>query len=178
MATQAKWKRGDFFLLGKVTYLPDSKRIRIWFENHEVGETSAQVLWGSRPGQPDWPRVSVDSATRAALLVPTIPGHPTLEGETAEIPADVIRVATDVDYRAYVTRRAADWAKRVGRELAQIRESRGFSQEALARAAEMEEELIAAVESGRIEVSVTTITRLLQAMGANAPDWLLSKTSR
>jgi len=178
MATTPRWKRADFFLLGKVKYLPDSRHVRVWFENHEIGETAAQILWGSRPGQPDWSRVAVDSATRAALLVPTLPDFPTLEGEVAEIPADVIRVATDVDYRAYVTRRAAGWAKRIGRELTQIRESRGISQEALARAAEMEEELIAAIERGRLEIPLTTISRLVQAMGASLPDWLLSKTPR
>jgi DNA-binding XRE family transcriptional regulator len=167
-----------FFLIGKVKYLPDSKKLRVWFENHEVGETSAQILWGSRPGQPDWSRAAIDSATRAALLVPTVPGHPTLEGEIAEIPTDVIRVATDIDYRAYVSRRAADWAKRIGRELTQIRESRGLSQQALAQAAETEEELIAAIESGRIEIPLTTIIRLVRAMGANLPEWLLSKPSR
>jgi plasmid maintenance system antidote protein VapI len=167
MATKPAWKRGDFFLLDTVQFLPAAGKIRVWYENHEVGEAPAHVLWNGRAGEPDWRKARVDPQTRGALLVPTRPS-----GEVAEIPSDVIRAATDVDYHAYVSRRAAAWAKRVGDAIAQLREERGFSQKRLADAAQMDPNVVAAIERGRQECSAATIGKLIEAMGAKAPGWL------
>jgi DNA-binding XRE family transcriptional regulator len=144
--------------------------VRVWYENHEVGEAPAHVLWDGRPGQPEWRKARVDPETRGALLVPSRPS-----GEVAEIPSDVVRAATDVDYRAYVSRRAAAWAKRVGLTVAQLREARGMSQKKLADSCRLDPSVVAAIERGRQECSAATISRLIEAMGAKAPGWL--KTS-
>ncbi len=171
MSLKPTWNRGDYFLLDTVEYLPTQGKVRVWFDNHDVREVSVHVLWGSRSSQPDWKRVAVDADTRGALLVPRKNNKANGNG-AEEIPSDVIRAATDVDYRAYVTRRAALWAKRVGRELAQLRHKRGWSQEDLARAGRIEEGILAALETGKIECSLLTITRLVEAMGVSAPTWL------
>src|SRR5207247_3544481 len=73
MATKPAWKRGDFFLLDAVQFLPASGKLRVWYENHEVGEAPAHILWNGRAGEPDWQRASVDAETRGALLVPRRP---------------------------------------------------------------------------------------------------------
>src|SRR5438067_10153504 len=124
MASKPAWHRGDFFLLDAVQFLPAQGKLRIWYENHEVGEALAHILWNGRAAEPDWQRASVDAETRGALLVPTRPS-----GDVVEIPSDVVRAATDVDYRAYVSRRAAAWAKRVGRTIAELRQEKCISQE-------------------------------------------------
>jgi DNA-binding XRE family transcriptional regulator len=104
------------------------------------------------------------------LLVPTIPGHPTTEGDIAEIPGDVLRAATDVDYRAHLANRIARRAKVVGRQLAHLREERGLTQKAIAHSAGLEEWLIAGIESGRVEASLTMIARIVEALGASLQD--------
>ena len=167
MATKPAWNRGDFFLLDAVQFLPASAKLRVWYENHEVGEAPAHILWNGRAGEPDWQRASVDAETRGALLVPRRPS-----GDVVEIPSDVVRAATDVDYRAYVSRKAAAWAKRVGGAVAQLRLKKGISQERLAQAAGLDPSVVAAIERGRQECSAALIGKLIAAMGAKAPDWL------
>jgi DNA-binding XRE family transcriptional regulator len=170
MATTARWKREGFFLLEAVEYRPESGRARVRYRNQDVGEALVEALWRNRPGRPDWGKVRIDPQTHGALLVPTHPGHPTTEGDVAEIPGDVLRAATDVDYRAYLANRLARRAKEIGQRLAQIREARGLTQKTLALSAGVEEWLVAGIESGRLEASLTTMGQLLTAMGASLQD--------
>lgn len=102
LTTEPRWMRGDYFLLDAVAYDPGSNEVRVRFRNGDSVTAPVRDLWATRPGRADWSQVHVDPDTRGALLVPTLSGHPTLEGEIAEIPGDVIRRATDLDYRAYV----------------------------------------------------------------------------
>jgi DNA-binding XRE family transcriptional regulator len=167
MASKPGWKRGDFFLLDAVQFIPDRDLLRISYENHEVGETPAHVLWNGRPGRPDWSRARIDPDTRGALLVPTLPN-----GEEAEIPSDVVRAATDLDYRAYVTRRAALWGQRVGRKIAELRQTHRLTQQQLADIAAIDANVLSAIEKGRQECSLDLASRLFEAMGESVPDWL------
>jgi DNA-binding XRE family transcriptional regulator len=153
-----------------VEFLPASAKVRLRFGNGDVGEAAAQALWQDRPGLPDWVGVRIEPETGAALLVPTVPGHPTREGDVAEIPGDVIRAATDVDYRAFVARRAARWAKEWGQKLARLREERGLSQQQVASAAGIDRERLAGIEEGRVEFSLAQATRILTAMGGTVED--------
>src|SRR5260370_6850745 len=98
-----KWQRSDFLIIEAVDYRPEVDQVRVRFRNRDVGEITSSALWRGRPGQPDWNNVAIDPATRSALLVPTLLGHPTTEGPIAEIPSDVIRVALDADFRNYMT---------------------------------------------------------------------------
>jgi hypothetical protein len=101
-----KWRRSEFLIIEAVDYRPEVDEVRVRFRNGDVGELATSALWNERPGRPDWKNVAVDPATRSALLVPTVPGHPTTEGLIAEIPSDVIRVALDEDFRNYMAEKA------------------------------------------------------------------------
>jgi hypothetical protein len=107
--TRKKWERSNFFIVEAVEYRPDDDRVRVRFRNRDVREIETSTLWGKRPGLPDWTGVRIDAATKSALLVPTVQGQPTTEGEIAEIPSDVIREAADEDYRSFVQKQAAAW---------------------------------------------------------------------
>ncbi len=100
--SNARWMRGDYFLLDSIGYDPNTGQLRVRFRNGDLVSVLSTDLWQDRPGRPDWPMVQIDPDTRGAILVPTVAGHPTLEGDRAEIPGDVIRTATDAEYRAYV----------------------------------------------------------------------------
>jgi hypothetical protein len=102
--------RGDYFLMERVEYHPHDDRLSVRFRNADEVEIPGAALWRDRTGQPDWKLVKIDSVTQGALLVPTLPGQPTLEGETAEIPGDVIRAATDAEFRTYIESLAAQRA--------------------------------------------------------------------
>lgn len=103
MATSAsKWMRGDYFLLDTAEYQPASDQILVRFRNGDQVLVSIAELWGDRRGQANWRLIQVDPETQGAVLVPTLSGQPTIEGDVAEIPGDVIRAATDPDFRAYI----------------------------------------------------------------------------
>ncbi len=165
-----KWERSDFLLLDAVDYCPDPGLVRVRFRNQDVGEIQAVALWRDRPGLPDWSRVHIDPATHSTLLVPTLAGHPTLEGETAAIPSDVLRAGLDEDYRAHLARLAKSWAEQTGRQLAQMCQARGLSPAAVARRAGLDEASLAQIESGQAEPSLATVNKLLTALGACLDD--------
>ena len=134
--TKKKWQRSDFFILDAVEYRPEVDKVGVRFRNRDVGEVATGVLWSERPGLPDWNKVCIDPATRSALLVPTLPQHPRIEGAIAEIPSDVIRVAIDEDFRNYMADRAAEWTRTIGQWVAALRKSRGLTRQAVALAAQ------------------------------------------
>ena len=176
MANQHRWQRGDFFLLHSVQYVPKTRKLRVCFENFDVGEAPVHALWGGRSGEPDWKRVRIHEETRGALLVPTR-GPKAGARELAEIPADVVRAATDVDYRAYCARRAAAWAKRIGREITRLREKQGLTQESLARTSRLAKGVVSAIEDGRMEAPLATIAKLVEALGESLPVWLNARAN-
>src|ERR1700722_893680 len=100
--SNARWMRGDYFLLDSVAYEPNTGQLRVRFRNSDLVKVLTVDLWHDRPGRPDWHTVQIDPVTRGAIIVSTVAGHPTLEGDAAEIPGDVIRAATDAEYRSYV----------------------------------------------------------------------------
>src|SRR5437867_2404302 len=107
--TKKKWNQSNFFILNAVEYRPEVDQVWVRFRNRDVGELATGALWRERAGEPDWNKISIDPATRSALLVPTLPGHPTTEGVIAEIPSDVSRVALDENFRNYLAKRATEW---------------------------------------------------------------------
>jgi hypothetical protein len=115
------WNRGSFFLLDSARYLGRSESVWLRFRNHDVYQVPCSILWQNRPGQPLWNRLRVDPETHGALVIPTS------QGEQEEIPGDVIRMATNADYRVYVVGLASRWADHIGRHLAGIRKARGFT---------------------------------------------------
>jgi DNA-binding XRE family transcriptional regulator len=106
----------------------------------------------------------VDPETHGALVIPTS------QGEQEEIPGDVIRMATNADYRVYVVGLASRWADHIGRHLAGIRKARGFTQKAVAEGAGLGRVSVAKVETGKVEPSFSTVVKLLAAMGARIQD--------
>lgn len=165
-----KWNEGSYFQLETVDYRPETGTLRVRYRNQDVGEAEAQALWHGRPGLPNWTRVQIDPENNGAILVPTVPGHPTIEGETAEIPGDVIRAITDVDYRALVAKEEARYAKQLGGRLSRLRKARGLSQKAAAVRAGLDAGLLEGIESGRIEVSFARATRIAEAWGGSTDD--------
>lgn len=167
-----KWDRGDYFQLETVEYQPETGTLRIRFRNQEVGETAADVLWRGRPGLPNWSQVRVDPENNSAILVPTVLGHPTVEGEAAEIPGDVIRAATDVDYRALVAKEEAVYAKQLGSRLTRLRKARRLSREEAAARARLDADFLTGVEDGRIGISFGRATKIAESWGGSMDDLL------
>src|SRR6266849_3768770 len=109
---KGKWSQGRYFLLESAKYRPESDLVWLQFRNRDAFEVSGSMLWQNRPGKPNWKRLRIDPDTRGALLVPTA------QGAVEEIPGDVIRMATNADYRAYIVGVATRWAGNIGPHLA------------------------------------------------------------
>jgi hypothetical protein len=103
-----KWDTGVFFSLDAFEFRSASNTAWLRFQNGETCEVPVRHLWRGRSGKPDWERAHIHPEISDVLLVPTVPGHPAVEGLVAEIPSDVIRKLTDAEYRKYVEGLAAD----------------------------------------------------------------------
>ena len=64
------------------------------------------------------------------------------------------------------------YLKKVGQNIREIRESKGFSQEALAMAAGLDRSYMGSVERGERNVSVLNLDKIAQAMSVKVKDLL------
>ncbi len=62
---------------------------------------------------------------------------------------------------------AADFQKRLGAKIREIRTSRGFSQESFAEACELHRTHISLLERGRINVTVNTVRQIAHVLEIN-----------
>ena len=97
------------------------------------------------------------------IVVPTI-------DDPVEIPWSTIRVLTDQDYSAHLAAAAEEQAKRIGRRIAELRESRGLSSEELAERAGITSQSLSRIEAGRPDAVFTTLQRVLAALGCSLRD--------
>jgi transcriptional regulator with XRE-family HTH domain len=65
-----------------------------------------------------------------------------------------------------------DWRALVGRNVGQLRQARGFTQEQLAFEAQLDLTYVGGIERGRRNPSLLVIARLAEALGTNRDDLL------
>jgi transcriptional regulator with XRE-family HTH domain len=94
----------------------------------------------------------------------------TAEGETIDIPWTAIRTLSDPAFGSHMADAAESEAREVGRRLRQLRQARGLNSKDLASRAGITQQSLSRIENGRHDVTLTTLQRLLAAMGANLAD--------
>jgi transcriptional regulator with XRE-family HTH domain len=75
--------------------------------------------------------------------------------------------------RVMKARNEEEFADALGERIASIRKRKGFTQEGLAEAAELDRMTIALVETGKKRPSVTTIYKLAKYLGVEASDFFI-----
>lgn len=85
-------------------------------------------------------------------------------GETAELPWDFARRFSDPSYQRRVERTAAAGRQEIGQRLRGLRESRGMTQDSLARAAGVGRITLIRIETGQRSPRYETLVRLAKAL--------------
>ena len=97
----------------------------------------------------------------------------TAGGESVEIPWDFARHYCDATYRPTVEAIAALGRQTIGERVRRYRESAGFTQEALARAADIGRVTLVRLENGEQSPRFKTLKAIAIALGMEAPDLLV-----
>ena len=97
----------------------------------------------------------------------------TAKGESVEIPWDFARHYCDATYRPTIEAIAALGRQTIGERVRRYRESAGFTQEALARAAEIGRVTLVRLEKGEQSPRFKTLKAVADALGMDAPDLLV-----
>ena len=94
-------------------------------------------------------------------------------GESVEIPWDFARHYCDPSYRPTVEAIAALGRRTVGERVRRFRESAGLTQEALAKAADIERVTLVRLEHGEQSPRFKTLKAVADALGMDTPDLLV-----
>ena len=94
-------------------------------------------------------------------------------GESVEIPWDFARHYCDATYRPTIEAIAALGRQTIGERVRWHRESAGFTQEALARAADIGRVTLVRLENGEQSPRLKTLKAIATALGIEAPDLLV-----
>ena len=95
-------------------------------------------------------------------------------GERVELPWDFVRHYCDQDYRPAVEVIARQGRQTLGERIRQLRESAGFTQEGLARAAHIGRVTLVRLEHGEQTPRYKTLTAISTALGVRIHDLLFS----
>lgn len=153
MSAAAKWNRPGYQRIAAVERRGD--RLVVLFEDgSRVSVPAAGVLPPGARGA-EWDGVTFNPYE---IIVPTADGP-------IEVPWSTIRVLTDPEYSAHLAASAAEQARRIGLRIKELRESRRLTSKALAERAGISAQSLSRIEHGRHDVVLTTLQRILAAMG-------------
>jgi DNA-binding XRE family transcriptional regulator len=155
----AKWGK-DYYSIISVAL--EGNGLMVVFANgdHCVVQTSALLPAGV--SDPQWKEAQV--ATDGPYII--IPASPC----QLEIPWDVIRVLTDVEFAKHMAEAAARQARYYGTVLRKLRHERGMTQAQVAERAQIEPANLSRIENGKFDVATSTLLKVLTAMGYNFSD--------
>ena len=97
----------------------------------------------------------------------------TAQGERVELPWDFARHYCDQSYRPTIEAIARQGRQTLGERIRRFRESAGFTQEALARAADIGRVTLVRLENGERTPRYKTLTAISRALGRSVQDLLV-----
>jgi transcriptional regulator with XRE-family HTH domain len=91
-------------------------------------------------------------------------------GQSFLLPWTQIRAAADQDFAQELRRRETEEARRIGLRLRALREDKNLNQRDVAKSVGMSAPQLSKIESGSLDLRVSTVQSLLRAMGASFAD--------
>lgn len=156
--TKDRWDELAYQRMTSATYANGG--ITVCFEDGQCVSIEAQRLLPACAHEADWTTLEHGEYE---IRVQTADG-------TCEIPWDTIRVLTDKGFSAHRAAAAAEEARLVGRRIRELREHRHLSSKELAERAGITAQSLSRIELGRHDVVLTTLERILAAMGWSLRD--------
>jgi DNA-binding XRE family transcriptional regulator len=151
------FENGDHFLVAVETLLP-------WMSATHFCRAGARADGSTSTVAPAaWARMRV-SETGDVLEVPA-------DDTVVEIPWDRIRSIADPDFRAHLAERAAERARRVGKQIQAMRLEAGLTPAALAERVGVTREIIADLEAGKLEPQADLIEHIAGVLGRRLRDF-------
>ena len=152
------FENGDHFLVAVESVLP-------WVTGAPFGPTSARVAGGAATVTPTaWGKMRIGE-TGDVLEIPA-------DGTVIEIPWDRIRAIADPVFRAHLAELAHERARHIGGRLRAMRLEAGLTPAALAEKVGVSQEVIANLETGKIEPQTDLIQHIAGVLGRRLRDFV------
>jgi len=135
------------------------------FENGDRASVSTDLLCKLMPKYLQnavWSNAQLDEA-KCIIQMPA-------ESGIVEIPWDTIRRLTHTEFAAYCAEQAAEQSRYIGYRLKELRIKKGLTQKFVAESAGIEPANLSRIENGQLNVSASTLFKLLSAMFARIQD--------
>lgn len=158
MSAVASWDVPQYQRIKSAEY--QDGRLLVHFEDDTEVIVEAARLLPPHSHEADWAKMTVDAYEI---------GVPSADGDI-EIPWSTIRVLTDRNYSAHLATAAEEQARQIGQRIHELRRSRGLSGKELAARAGISAQSLSRIENGRHDVVLTTLQRILTAMGYSLRD--------
>ena len=149
----------------------DLQQMRVSFANGDrVDISTADVVPARLRTTIHWANAR-PNGSRTSVLVPADPAD-------IEIPSTRLRRLSDKKFADHVASLAEAQAKLIGSRLKGLRERRGLTQKAVAQLAHLEPANLSRIESGRFDVSSTTLWKILAAMDCSIADLAATQSTQ
>jgi DNA-binding XRE family transcriptional regulator len=158
MITLAPWDALAYQRIASVALQGDHLAVR--FDDGSWATVEVQRLLPPGSGHPDWTSITSDVYE---IVVPTDRGD-------VEIPWTTIRALTDAAFAAHLATVAEEQSRLVGTRLRALRHRRKLTAREVAERAGITPQSLSRIENGRHDVVLTTLQRILAAMGYSLRD--------
>jgi len=158
------WDNPKYQRISNVTI--ENDMLIVSFEDGTVAKVNAQSVLPPNVQQAQWNLMTFDAYE---LTIPTEHGN-------IEIPWSTIRVLSDEKYSAYLATMAEVQAKKIGSRIKALREKRGIKSKELAERTGITPQSISRIETGKHDVALTTLQKILTVMGYELKDLAYDET--
>ena len=158
MSAVARWDAPEYQRISSAHY--EAGTLTVHFDDGSEVMVDADRILPPRVGEVDWGKLAVDPYE---ITIPATDGE-------VEVPWSTIRVLSDKDYSAHLVTAAGEQARHVGQRIQELRRTRKLSSKDLAERAGITPQSLSRIEHGKHDVVLTTLQRILTAMGYSLRD--------
>lgn len=165
VATRVKqrWDTKPYRTIVSASVRPDRKGLVVCFEDGTGADLAPHEFLPDDAPVPDWTGLTFSPHE---VVVPTA-------SRAVEVSWLAIRAATDPEFEAHLQEMGAEEDRLIGRRIAELRQDRGLSAEALARQVGLPPDALVRIEEGRGEATFSTLEHILGVMGATLDDLIV-----
>jgi DNA-binding Xre family transcriptional regulator len=146
----------DFLTLRSIEV--SGRELRCRFANDDVVTLRTTQLLPQGFDKPRWSKAKLSSGGWT-IHVPAAP-------EPFEVPSDVVRNLTHEGFARHMAARAGSRSRELGKQLGELRKSRGLSQRRVADIAGIEPSNLSRIENGSFDIAASTLLKIMSALSA------------